>query len=41
MSALDAKLRAEVQLELRRLQRRLGTTFVLVDSRPERGDDGE
>ena len=30
MSALDAKLRAEVQLELRRLQRRLGTTFVLV-----------
>jgi spermidine/putrescine transport system ATP-binding protein len=30
MSALDAKLRAEVQLELRRLQRRLDTTFVLV-----------
>ncbi len=30
MSALDAKLRTEVQLELRRLQRRLGTTFVLV-----------
>ncbi len=30
MSALDAKLRAEVQLELRRLQRRLGKTFVLV-----------
>ena len=30
MSALDAKLRAEVQLELRRLQRRLGRTFVLV-----------
>ncbi|MBA3710681.1 MAG: ATP-binding cassette domain-containing protein [Planctomycetes bacterium] len=30
MSALDARLRAEVQLELKRLQRRLGTTFVLV-----------
>jgi spermidine/putrescine transport system ATP-binding protein len=30
MSALDAKLRAEVQLELRRLQRMLGKTFVLV-----------
>lgn len=30
MSALDAKLRAEVQIELRRLQRRLGTTFILV-----------
>ena len=30
LSALDAKLRAEVQVELRRLQRRLGTTFVLV-----------
>jgi spermidine/putrescine transport system ATP-binding protein len=30
MSALDAKLRAEVQLELRRLQRQLGKTFVLV-----------
>jgi spermidine/putrescine transport system ATP-binding protein len=30
MSALDAKLRSEVQLELRRLQRKLGTTFVLV-----------
>ena len=30
MSALDAKLRTEVQLELRRLQKRLGTTFVLV-----------
>ncbi|MBA3847840.1 MAG: ATP-binding cassette domain-containing protein, partial [Planctomycetes bacterium] len=30
MSALDAQLRGELQLELRRLQRRLGTTFVLV-----------
>ncbi|MEX2216264.1 MAG: ABC transporter ATP-binding protein [Phycisphaeraceae bacterium] len=30
MSALDAKLRAQVQLELRRLQRQLGTTFILV-----------
>ena len=30
MSALDAKLRAEVQLELRSLQRRLGKTFLLV-----------
>jgi len=30
MSALDAKLRAEVQIELRRLQRRLGKTFILV-----------
>ena len=30
MSALDAKLRSEVQLELRRLQRSLGQTFVLV-----------
>ena len=30
MSALDAKLRHEVQLELRALQKRLGTTFVLV-----------
>ena len=30
MSALDAKLRTEVQLELRRLQRRLSKTFVLV-----------
>lgn len=30
MSALDAKLRAEVQIELRRLQRRLGRTFLLV-----------
>lgn len=30
MSALDAKLRAEVQVELRRLQRSLGKTFLLV-----------
>lgn len=30
MSALDAKLRKTVQTELRRLHRRLGTTFVLV-----------
>ena len=30
MSALDAKLRAEVQIEIRRLQRRLGKTFILV-----------
>lgn len=30
MSALDAKLRSEVQIELRRLQRRLGRTFLLV-----------
>jgi spermidine/putrescine transport system ATP-binding protein len=30
MSALDAKLRAEVQLELRHLQKRLGCTFLLV-----------
>src|SRR5205085_10830278 len=30
MSALDAKLRAQVQLDLRRLQRRLGTAFILV-----------
>ena len=30
MSALDAKLRTEVQIELRRLQRRLGKTFILV-----------
>ncbi len=30
MSALDAKLRAEVQIELRRLQGRLGKTFILV-----------
>lgn len=30
MSSLDAKLRAEVQLELRRLQRRLAKGFLLV-----------
>ncbi|MEN2981231.1 MAG: ABC transporter ATP-binding protein [Thermus sp.] len=30
MSALDAQLRAEVQVELRNLQRRLGATFILV-----------
>ncbi|MFN7954107.1 MAG: ABC transporter ATP-binding protein [bacterium] len=30
MSALDAKLRSEVQLELRRVQREHGTTFLLV-----------
>ncbi|MFW2368875.1 MAG: ABC transporter ATP-binding protein [Desulforhopalus sp.] len=30
MSALDAKLRAQVQVELRRLQQRLGQTFILV-----------
>jgi len=30
MSALDAKLRTEVQIELRRLQRRLNKTFILV-----------
>lgn len=30
MSALDAKLRAEVQVELRNPQRRLGATFILV-----------
>ena len=30
MSALDAKLRAEVQIELRQLQRRLNKTFILV-----------
>jgi spermidine/putrescine transport system ATP-binding protein len=30
LSALDAKLRAEVRVELRQLQRRLGRTFVLV-----------
>ena len=30
LSALDAQLRGEVQVELKRLQRRLGTTFLLV-----------
>ena len=30
MSALDAKLRAQVQEDLRRLQRKLGGTFILV-----------
>jgi spermidine/putrescine transport system ATP-binding protein len=30
MSALDARLRADVQIELHQLQRRLGTTFLLV-----------
>jgi spermidine/putrescine transport system ATP-binding protein len=30
MSALDARLRRDVQVELRALQRRLGTTFILV-----------
>ncbi|MEW5723971.1 MAG: ABC transporter ATP-binding protein [Thermodesulfobacteriota bacterium] len=30
MSALDAKLRAQVQVELRQLQRKLGQTFILV-----------
>ncbi|HEX4953657.1 MAG TPA: ABC transporter ATP-binding protein [Thermoanaerobaculia bacterium] len=30
MSALDAKLRAQLQLELRRLQRTLSRTFILV-----------
>lgn len=30
MSALDAKLRGEVQIELRRLQQSLGKTFILV-----------
>ncbi len=30
MSALDAKLRAQVQVELRRLQRKLKQTFILV-----------
>ena len=30
MSALDAKLRGQVQVELRRLQRKLGQTFILV-----------
>lgn len=30
MSALDAKLRLDVQVELRQLQQRLGTTFVMV-----------
>ncbi|MFN8510377.1 MAG: ABC transporter ATP-binding protein [Deinococcaceae bacterium] len=30
LSALDAQLRAEVQIELRRLQKDLGTTFILV-----------
>jgi len=30
MSALDAKLRAQVQVELRRLQQKLGRTFILV-----------
>ncbi len=30
LSALDAQLRADMQMELRALQRRLGTTFILV-----------
>ena len=30
LSALDAQLRGEVQVELKRLQRRLGTSFLLV-----------
>jgi len=30
MSALDAKLRSQVQEDLRRLQRKLGTTFIMV-----------
>ncbi len=30
MSALDAQLRHDLQLELRALQRRIGTTFILV-----------
>ena len=30
MSALDAKLRAQLQVDLKRLQRKLGCTFILV-----------
>jgi spermidine/putrescine transport system ATP-binding protein len=30
MSALDAKLRSELQIELRQLQKKLGKTFILV-----------
>ncbi|EIQ82045.1 PotA [Streptococcus canis FSL Z3-227] len=36
LSALDLKLRTEMQYELRELQQRLGITFVFVDSRSRR-----
>ena len=48
LGALDVKLRKQMQLELKRIQHELGTTFIyvthdqdeaLVDERPHRGDE--
>ena len=39
LSALDANLREQLQVELRLLQQQLGITTIIVDPRPARGDD--
>ena len=39
LSNLDAKLRTSMRGEIKRLQKRLGTTTLYVDARPGRGDD--
>ena len=39
LGALDKKLRADMQLELRALQESVGITFIFVHPRPGRGDD--
>ena len=39
LSSLDAKLRADLRLELKRIQAELGATHALRHARPDRGDD--
>ncbi len=39
LSNLDAKLRVQMRLEIKRLQRELDVTSIYVDPRPGRGDD--
>ena len=39
LSSLDAKLRADLRIELKRIQANLGATLLYVDPRPDRGDD--
>ena len=39
LSNLDAQLRAQMRIEIKRLHQRLGTTIVYRHARPGRGDD--
>ena len=39
LSNLDAKLRGQVRIEIKKLQKQMGVTSVFVTHDPSRGDD--